>query len=57
MPEWRKSSFSQDGAECLELTWLSGQAFVRDSKNRSVLPVPVDLSALVSSVKAGRFER
>jgi hypothetical protein len=34
--EWRTSSFSQDGGECVELTWSDGQAFARDSKNPQV---------------------
>lgn len=55
--EWRKSSFSSDGGECVELTWSDGQAFARDSKNPSGSLVPVDLPALVGTVKAGRFHR
>jgi hypothetical protein len=55
--EWRKSSFSQDGGECVELTWSAGQAFARDSKNPSGPLIPVDLPALVGAMKAGRYRR
>lgn len=55
--EWRKSSFSQDGGECVELAWFDDRAFVRDSKNPSGSPIPVDLPALVDTAKAGRFDR
>lgn len=54
--EWRKSSFSQDGGECVELTWSGGRSFARDSKNPSGPVIPVDLSALVGAVKVG-FDR
>lgn len=55
--EWRKSSFSQDGGECVELAWLDGQAFARDSKNPTGQVIPVDLSGLAGAVKADRFGR
>jgi hypothetical protein len=55
--EWRKSSFSSDGGECVELTWSAGRAFARDSKNPSGPVVPVDLPALVDIVRTGRFDR
>jgi uncharacterized protein DUF397 len=55
--EWRKSSFSQDGGECVELAWHSGQAFARDSKNPTGLVIPVDLTGLTEAVKADRFDR
>lgn len=55
--EWRKSSFSQDGGECVELAWLRGQAFARDSKNPTGREVPIDLPRLTQAVKAGRFDR
>jgi hypothetical protein len=54
-PVWRKSSFSQDGGECVELAWSAGQAFARDSKNPSGPQIPVDLPALVDTVKAGSW--
>lgn len=54
--EWRKSSFSQDGGECVELAWLDGQAFARDSKNPTGRAVAIDLSGLTQAVKAGRFD-
>lgn len=51
--EWRKSSFSSDGGECVELTWSGGRSFARDSKNPSGPVISVDLSALVDAVRAG----
>jgi hypothetical protein len=54
---WRKSSFSVDGGECVELAWSAGQAFARDSKNPSGPQIPVDLLALIGAMKAGRFDR
>ena len=55
--EWRKSSFSQDGGECVELAWQDGQAFARDSKNPTGPTIPVNLPGLARVAKAGRFDR
>jgi hypothetical protein len=55
--EWRKSSFSSDGGECVELTWLDGRAFARDSKNPSGPTISIDLLALVESCRAGAVNR
>lgn len=55
--EWRRSSFSQDGGECVELAWWDGRAFVRDSKNLSGPMISVDLPALVGVAKTGHFDR
>jgi hypothetical protein len=55
--KWRKSSFSQDGGECVELAWSAGRALARDSKNLSGPHIPVDLSTLVDFMKTGRYDR
>jgi hypothetical protein len=55
--EWRESSFSQDGGECVELAWSDGRAFARDSKNPSGPVILVDLPALVGTVRAGHLDR
>lgn len=53
---WRKSSHSNDSADCVELAGTLD--LVRDSKNPAgpVLPVAA-LSTLVRDVKLGRFDR
>jgi hypothetical protein len=35
MAEWRKSSFSTNGADCVEVAWPHTDVAVRDSKNVS----------------------
>jgi hypothetical protein len=54
--KWRKSSYSSNGADCVELRATLDA--VRDSKNPGgpVLPV-AELTAFVSDVKSGRFDR
>ena len=51
---WRKSSFSGQGNECVE---VSNQGHVRDSKNPAgpSLP-PVKLSNLLGAVKSGMLD-
>ena len=46
-----------DNGAGVELTWSDGRAFARDSKNPSGPLIPVDLPALVGTMKAGRFHR
>lgn len=67
---WRKSSFSADNGECVEVTWRKstssadgGQCIevagslgaVRDSKNPGGAVLPVDLGALVRAITSGRL--
>jgi hypothetical protein len=54
--QWRKSSYSNDSSDCVELAGTLN--VVRDSKNPTgpVLPV-ADLAASLSDIKSGRFDR
>ncbi|MGH3687910.1 MAG: DUF397 domain-containing protein [Pseudonocardiaceae bacterium] len=52
---WRKSSYSGEESNCVELALTPGA--VRDSKNPAgpVLPVP-DMPAFLREIKRGRFD-
>ncbi|KOV11452.1 hypothetical protein ADK60_35410 [Streptomyces sp. XY431] len=56
---WRKSSYSDNGGECVEVAPdVPGLVPVRDSKDPSgpVLPFPADAwNAFVAAVQAGEF--
>jgi len=52
---WRKSSRSQNNANCVEVRNLLDQ--VRDSKNPGGPVLRGEVVALVRAVKAGRFDR
>lgn len=51
---WRKSSFSAQQTDCVELAWFGG---VRDSKNPHGPALPVDLTPLLTAVKRGQLDR
>lgn len=57
--KWRKSSRSQNGADCVEVGSLGGgAAAVRDTKDRAAgyfSADPGQWSAFVEAVKSGRF--
>jgi len=53
--EWRKSSFSGSGGNCVEVR--QDLAAVRDSKSATAPALTVDLAAFVTVVKAGRLDR
>ncbi|MCT2583885.1 DUF397 domain-containing protein [Actinophytocola gossypii] len=53
--DWRKSSFSGDSGECVEIR--QDLAAVRDSKNPGSLSLLADLSQLVATVKSGSLDR
>lgn len=53
-PRWRKSTYSQDEGECVELANIGA---VRDSKNPAAGALPVDLRHLIGAVKADRLTR
>ena len=51
---WRKSSYSGDEGNCIE---IASAGAMRDSKNPSGPTLRVDLSALLTIVKAGHLDR
>ncbi|MGW2632632.1 DUF397 domain-containing protein [Streptomyces chattanoogensis] len=55
---WRKSSFSEQGDNCLELTARGGEVLVRESDDPSVVlkTTRARLSAFLASAKAGKFD-
>ncbi|HEU5475115.1 MAG TPA: DUF397 domain-containing protein [Actinophytocola sp.] len=53
--DWRKSSFSGDSGDCVQVR--ADLTAIRDSKNPSGSMLTVDLSGLLATVKAGQFER
>ncbi len=54
-PAWRKSSYSGNGANCVEAGNASGAVLVRDTTQHGTGPVlrvtPADWTRLVKSVK------
>jgi hypothetical protein len=51
---WRKSSYSDNGTDCVEVVGTLER--VRDSKNAAGPALRVDLAALLAAIKAGRFQ-
>jgi hypothetical protein len=51
--EWRKSSFSGDSGDCVEVR--QDLTAIRDSKNPDGPTLSVDLSPLLASVKSGKL--
>ncbi|WP_345044618.1 DUF397 domain-containing protein [Streptomyces sannanensis] len=56
--QWRKSSFSTDTDNCLELASHKGEIFVRESDDSAVIirTTPEKLRAFLAGVKAGEFD-
>ncbi|RBQ20760.1 DUF397 domain-containing protein [Spongiactinospora rosea] len=56
---WRKSSFSGNGASCVEVAMSGGMVAVRDTKNRAggMLVFRADeWSAFLAGVRLGEFD-
>jgi len=51
--EWRKSSFSGSGGDCVEVR--QDLAAIRDSKDSNGSALAVDLPRLLAIVKSGRL--
>lgn len=63
-PEWRKSSYSSNGENCVEVAHCEDAVLVRDSKYEGPLedqPVismsDVDWALFIKNVAAGRFDQ
>lgn len=57
--EWRTSSYSNGGGQCVEVGYVPGIAAVRDSKDRAAGYLAVDRpqwSVFVAAIKRGTFE-
>ncbi|GAB3449201.1 DUF397 domain-containing protein [Actinophytocola sediminis] len=54
-PVWRKSSRSQNGANCVEL--CDTLDLVRDSKNVAGSALRGNVPDLLNAIRAGRFDR
>lgn len=51
---WRKSSFSGDNTQCIE---LANAGMMRDSKNPAGATLSVDLVHMLAAIKAGYINR
>ncbi|WP_433756561.1 DUF397 domain-containing protein [Nocardia sp. CA-135398] len=59
--KWFKSSYSEGGAQCVEVAWLAeGRVGVRDSKNPTgpaLVFSPGEWDAFAAGVQGGEFTR
>jgi hypothetical protein len=56
---WRKSSYSGNGGECVEVASHDGMVLVRDTKARSTAPqryTAAEWHAFVAGVRNGEFD-
>ncbi|MCA1185544.1 MULTISPECIES: DUF397 domain-containing protein [unclassified Saccharopolyspora] len=57
---WRKSSYSGNQTNCVEIGRADGRAAIRDTKNRAAGYLVTDLprwSEFLTAVKTGRYDR
>ena len=56
--QWRKSSYSEQSGNCLELAVVDGQVLVRESDDPGVVvsTTPAKLAAFLAGAKAGEFD-
>ncbi|WP_405778444.1 DUF397 domain-containing protein [Streptomyces sp. NBC_00859] len=55
---WRKSSFSEQAGNCLELAVVDGDVLVRESDDPAVVvrTTPAKLAAFLAGAKSGEFD-
>ncbi|MDI2031481.1 DUF397 domain-containing protein [Saccharopolyspora sp. TS4A08] len=57
---WRKSSYSADAGQCVEVAITSTAVGIRDSKNphaAHLTTAPAQWAAFLTTLKAGRYDR
>ncbi|WP_310728601.1 DUF397 domain-containing protein [Streptomyces sp. N2A] len=56
--QWRKSTYSEQSGNCLELAVVDGQVLVRESDDPGVIvsTTPAKLAAFLAGAKAGEFD-
>ncbi|MHB0908373.1 DUF397 domain-containing protein [Streptomyces argenteolus] len=56
--QWRKSSFSEQSGNCIELAVVDGGVLVRESDDPEVIvrTTPAKLAAFLAGAKAGEFD-
>ncbi|MEU6279620.1 DUF397 domain-containing protein [Streptomyces sp. NPDC047028] len=56
--QWRKSSFSEQSGNCLELAVVDGQVLVRESDDPGVVVTTTraKLAAFLAGARAGEFD-
>jgi len=56
--QWRKSSYSEQSGNCLELAVVGGQILVRESDEPDVVvsTTPAKLAAFLAGAKDGEFD-
>ncbi len=56
--QWRKSSYSEQSGNCLEVAVVEGQVLVRESDDPGVIvsTTPAKLAAFLAGAKAGEFD-
>ncbi|MFJ9667263.1 DUF397 domain-containing protein [Streptomyces sp. NPDC101219] len=56
--QWRKSSYSEQAGNCLELAVIDGQVLVRESDEPDVVvrTTRAKLAAFLAGAKAGEFD-
>lgn len=56
--QWRKSSYSEQSGNCLELAVVEGAVLVRESDDPGVVvrTTPEKLRAFLAGAKAGEFD-
>ncbi|MEU3143613.1 MULTISPECIES: DUF397 domain-containing protein [unclassified Streptomyces] len=56
--QWRKSSYSEQAGNCLELAVVDGQVLVRESDEPDVVvrTTRAKLAAFLAGAKAGEFD-